>query len=451
MSAAEIAAAGSVSKFVAGLARSVNAAPDEVCCWTTKGDAFVIADAARFIQVHKKNTRFESLIRQLHYYGFAKDKRTSDKTWRFSHMFFQKGKPWLLHRIVRQTQPKKSAKGKGAPVELTVGPTQTTRAEASAETARLREEVQTYKLESGKQERRIEQLQAKVRQVELSRDRVVESMQRMGQDEDVLPDRKLGLVDISGLLGRPHKRQKANGPCTKDQASNTDSPPSPASSVDYNSSQEEDRARAPRFFGLGMEAPRTLVRTKSSSSNFAGMFSSGFASRSSSTSSIPSEPPKEGLLSRGNSFNFNEVAFNMRRDMPTPPPTFNMGFPPPFFQPPSRVSRMKSFTREMDSDASAALNEFVASSNEDLPIDEPAGISSKVHMFMEGCCDDAEGAKSEVSRHGVLSDQETKHLAQLLVNSPQIKIESLINHIIQESHLSGRMKVPVAEEVAIDM
>lgn len=415
MSALEIADAGSVSKFVRELDRSVNAAPDEVCCWTPKGDAFVIADAARFIQIHKKNTQFQSLIRQLHYYGFTKGKRQGE-TWRFSHMFFQRGKPWLLHRIVRQAPLKKSAKEKGAPVD----------AEPNAETLELREKVV-------KQERRIEQLQAKVRQVELSRDRVVESMQRMGQDEDTLPDRK---ADKHGLLGRPHKRQKANGPRTKDQASNTDSPPSPTSLADCNYFQEG-------FPSLGGEAPRPLVRTKSSSSNFAG-----FGSRSSSTSSIPSD----GFLSRGSSFNFNDIVNTMLRDMPSPPPTLNAGSPQPFFQQPSRLSRMKSITREIDDDARAALNNFVALSNEDLPIDQPAGISSKVHRFIadrEGCCDDADGAKSEVSRHGVLSEEETKHLAQLLVNSTQIKVEPLINHIIQESHLSGRMNVPVAEEVAL--
>ena len=110
---------------------------------------------------------------------------------------------------------------------------------------------------------------------------------------------------------------------------------------------------------------------------------------------------------------------------------------------------MKSFTRQMDKDASAALNAFVEPSNENVALNEPAGISSKVHTFMSDRkrCDDTDGAKSEVGGHGVLSDQESKQLAQLLVNCPQIKIEALINHIIQESHLSGQMAVPVAEEL----
>lgn len=441
--AAEIAASGAVSKFVAQLLKSVNTAPDDVCCWTQKGDAFIIADAARFINIHKKTTRFESLIRQLHYYGFIKGKRHG-KTWHFSHIYFQRDKPWLLQRIVRQQQAKRTAKGKGE-VERKAEPSGSMGEWATAEIVKLREAVKAYKLESGKKTRRIELLKQKVRVAEASRDRVMKSMQRK--------EHRVGSDDCTPS-DRPSKRQKPNAAQTKEQGSNTDVSPSPASSLDYHFSQEEDRAKTPELalgiVGRGqMEIPRTLVRTKSSSSNFAGMFPCELGSRSSSTSSLLTELPREGPLSRSNSMSFNDVAYNMGRDMPTVPTTLNLGLTAPFFQPPSRVSRMKSFTRQMDKDASAALNAFVESSNESLAVNEHAGISSKVHTFMADRerCGDTDGAKSEVGGHGVLSDQESKQLAQLLVNSPQIKIEALINHIIQESHLSGQMAVPVAEEL----
>src|SRR3546814_6087388 len=59
----------------------INSAPHDICCWSDKGDTFVVKDpelfAAHVIPQFFKHNNFSSFVRQLNFYGFRKVKSDS--------------------------------------------------------------------------------------------------------------------------------------------------------------------------------------------------------------------------------------------------------------------------------------------------------------------------------------------------------------------------------------
>jgi hypothetical protein len=83
-----------------------------VLAWSTGGTSFTINDYKRleleYLPKYFNHSKFSSFQRQLNFYGFQKlrgepDLQVHTDTVRFSHEFFLKGRPDLLHKIQRST------------------------------------------------------------------------------------------------------------------------------------------------------------------------------------------------------------------------------------------------------------------------------------------------------------------------------------------------------------
>lgn len=427
--AVDIAAESTVNKFVANLVESIEKTPDEVCCWSPNGLEFIIADHNRFVNIHKKGTKFDSFIRQLHYYGFTKARRHG-KTWRFSHKYFRKGRPDLLYKVVRNPTPLKTEKQKTQYSEELIDPGYETMLRLKdKENSELRGQNRLQVKEIGRLKRKIELLETKAQTLERSRDRIVESMQRKERE-----------AMLKGIPNDPSAITRA-AKCQTD-----DEPPQPSLLATTPAEGGPKTPVLPRL----THSPRTLTRAKAD--NPAGTFDCNALSRSSSISSILSEPAK-GAVSRAGSFtemvsaleseptkgllfrscSFTEC-FGINTDMAAPPLS-RATSTQPFFEAPKRISRMNSFTRDLQHDADAQVNEFVA---------EDTNESFNTVQTLIASCGDG-GAKSEVSKDGGLSVEE---LAELILDSPDIDSKTFVNAIVQK--FSGIQKITIAEEPVVD-
>lgn len=92
---------------------------NQVITWTREGLSFVVLDVDRFckemLPMYFNHSKFESFVRQLNMYGFAK---AGEPSWKeFSHPDFRRGQPQLLDNIVRQRRTKGAMGTKKAPTE----------------------------------------------------------------------------------------------------------------------------------------------------------------------------------------------------------------------------------------------------------------------------------------------------------------------------------------------
>ena len=95
----------------------LQSAHEDIVCWSSRGDSFIIKDPHRFgtiiIPEYFKHNKFTSFVRQLNFYGFRKVKGTLDYVgrnehyaWEFKNRFFLRGRPDLLIEIKREAAQK---------------------------------------------------------------------------------------------------------------------------------------------------------------------------------------------------------------------------------------------------------------------------------------------------------------------------------------------------------
>jgi hypothetical protein len=105
-----------LNKFLSKTYHMINSCDDEIACWSNGGRAFTIKDQERFekeaLPAYFNHSKFSSFARQLNFYNFTKLRGEPDlqlkgtQQVRYSHPYFQQGKPELLHHISRSTAVK---------------------------------------------------------------------------------------------------------------------------------------------------------------------------------------------------------------------------------------------------------------------------------------------------------------------------------------------------------
>lgn len=104
-----------LNKFLTKTYYMLEQCPKDIASWSNNGQSFTIKDVDAFenevLPKYFNHSKFPSFIRQLNFYGFSKqrsdpDLQTHTKAVRFSHQFFRKGYPELLHKIKRTTASK---------------------------------------------------------------------------------------------------------------------------------------------------------------------------------------------------------------------------------------------------------------------------------------------------------------------------------------------------------
>ncbi len=104
-----------LNKFLTKTYHMLEQCPTEIAYWSNGGESFTIKDVDAFeneiLPQYFNHSKFPSFIRQLNFYGFSKqrsdpDLQTHTKAVRFSHEFFRRGCPELLHKIQRTTSTK---------------------------------------------------------------------------------------------------------------------------------------------------------------------------------------------------------------------------------------------------------------------------------------------------------------------------------------------------------
>jgi len=101
-----------LNKFLTKTFHMITQCSDDIAQWSTDGRSFTIRDtdafAADVLPKYFNHNKFQSFTRQLNFYGFIKQRSDPDlqahtKAVRFSHPYFRRGEPDLLHRITRTT------------------------------------------------------------------------------------------------------------------------------------------------------------------------------------------------------------------------------------------------------------------------------------------------------------------------------------------------------------
>lgn len=104
-----------LNKFLTKTYHMMEQCPKDIAYWSNGGESFTIKDVDAFeneiLPQYFNHSKFPSFIRQLNFYGFSKqrsdpDLQTHTKAVRFSHEYFRRGRPELLHKIQRTTAAK---------------------------------------------------------------------------------------------------------------------------------------------------------------------------------------------------------------------------------------------------------------------------------------------------------------------------------------------------------
>jgi HSF-type DNA-binding len=104
-----------LSKFLSKTFHILSQCPSEIAEWSYDGRSFTIKNADAFaadvLPQYFNHNKFQSFTRQLNFYGFVKKRSDPDlqahtKAVRFSHPYFRRGEPELLHKITRTTASK---------------------------------------------------------------------------------------------------------------------------------------------------------------------------------------------------------------------------------------------------------------------------------------------------------------------------------------------------------
>lgn len=399
--AAQIAAEShnGVTKFVAGLAKSLKDIPNHVCSWSEDGSEFIIADRKEFVTQYKKGTHFNSFIRQLHYYGFQKLKKKG-MTWRFRHEYFHRDKPEDFHKVIRLGTREKFKKTKS-----------TTGANPDAldaalnaknqEISRLQEDKNKLNKEAGKLKRKICRLEKENRSLKRSRDTFCDQVKKERAAKSSLEEAS--------------KRQKT------DVLESTS-----------DASKDKDRKSA---FSNALQTPQTAVRRPMNSldlfegdatSQFSEAAQKSFLSRS---NSLAEDSLLNSQLFRANSFSSEMqglerglIRHDSFRDM------FGFVEAPPAHA----LQRQSSITSDgLRRAATEAASEFMA---------VPDGIPEEtVENVVTQLSKKKSVGKSEVS--DMLTPEQ---LADLVLNSPTIDSKAFVKSIVEK--YSGIQEIPVAEE-----
>eukprot|EP00934_Nitzschia_sp_Nitz4_P000082 Nitzschia sp. Nitz4//scaffold5_size260463//254014//254703//NITZ4_001034-RA/size260463-exonerate_protein2genome-gene-0.193-mRNA-1//1//CDS//3329555496//82//frame0 len=101
-----------LNKFLTKTFHCISESDPSIIGWTNGGDSFTIRDVDAFerevLPKYFNHSRIDSFVRQLNFYSFQKSRVDADlqrntKAVRYSHEFFKKGHPELLHKIQRST------------------------------------------------------------------------------------------------------------------------------------------------------------------------------------------------------------------------------------------------------------------------------------------------------------------------------------------------------------
>jgi len=104
-----------LSKFLSKTFHILSQCPSDIAEWSHDGLSFTIKNADAFavdvLPLYFNHSKFQSFTRQLNFYGFVKKRSDPDlqvhtKAVRFSHPYFRRGEPELLHKITRTTASK---------------------------------------------------------------------------------------------------------------------------------------------------------------------------------------------------------------------------------------------------------------------------------------------------------------------------------------------------------
>jgi hypothetical protein len=104
-----------LNKFLTKTYHMLDQCPQDIACWSNGGASFTINDVDAFenevLPKYFNHSKFPSFVRQLNFYGFNKERsdpdlQTHTKAVRFSHDYFKRGHPDLLHKIQRTTASK---------------------------------------------------------------------------------------------------------------------------------------------------------------------------------------------------------------------------------------------------------------------------------------------------------------------------------------------------------
>eukprot|EP00934_Nitzschia_sp_Nitz4_P006950 Nitzschia sp. Nitz4//NODE_159_length_47236_cov_74.723851//12194//12865//NITZ4_additional_000005-RA//1//CDS//3329531734//6940//frame0 len=101
-----------LNKFLTKTYHCISESDPSIIGWSNGGDSFTIRDIDTFekevLPKYFNHSRLDSFVRQLNFYSFQKSRADADlqrntKSVRYSHEFFKRGHPELLHKIQRST------------------------------------------------------------------------------------------------------------------------------------------------------------------------------------------------------------------------------------------------------------------------------------------------------------------------------------------------------------
>mmetsp|Transcript_135345 Transcript_135345/g.201296 ORF Transcript_135345/g.201296 Transcript_135345/m.201296 type:complete len:238 (-) Transcript_135345:88-801(-) len=109
-----------LNKFLTKTYHMIDKCDPSIASWSCGGESFTVFDVDAFektvLPSYFNHSKFSSFIRQLNFYGFQKlrsdpDLQVHTTAVRFSHEYFRKGEPDMLHRITRATAGAKQVEG----------------------------------------------------------------------------------------------------------------------------------------------------------------------------------------------------------------------------------------------------------------------------------------------------------------------------------------------------